>query len=273
MAQRAGILEGMRRYTGTVGVMALAMVAGCQSDDGIRMPTELDASADEPVVPEERLAEMAEFIGSHSAFGFEAFVTYEALQDSGQKLRFDLVQSIAVHQPAELWWMTLRDDGSTDTAWFSDGVFTMLKQPENIYGQVDRLGTITEMIDVLTNDYGLVVPFSDFLRSSDEPVLLEKLDSTFDAGLAWVVGKWTDHLALRNELVDFEVWIQRDGDPIPQKIAITWKLEDGLPSFVARLRNWKFSASTDGSKFQFVAPSDAELIEIIPASPVVQEGI
>jgi hypothetical protein len=272
MRQAFETRSGFRALALTIGLIALAGATACQPDDGIRMPPTLDATADDPVVPEDLLEEMSGFISSHSTFAFEALVTYETMQESGQKLRFDLVQSIAVKQPDQLWWTTLRDDGTTNTAWFSDGVFTMLKQPENIYGQIDRLGTIPTMIDVMTNDYGIVVPFADLLAGGDGPVFLEDLESIFDAGLAWVDGAWTNHLAMRNELVDFEIWIRKDGDPVPQKIAITWKHEDGLPSFVARLRNWRFPSALEDSRFEFVAPPDAEHIEIIPAAPAYEGG-
>lgn len=272
MKQIPATRGGPRGLVLSMSFIALMGATACQSGDGVRMPPTLDATDDNPVVPVDLLKEMSGFMGSHPTFAFEALVTYETMQESGQKLRFDLVQSIVVKQPDQLWWTTLRDDGTTNTAWFSDGVFTMLKQPENIYGQIDRLGTIPEMIDVMTNDYGIVVPFADLLANGEDPVFLKDLESAFDAGLAWVDGAWTNHLAMRNELVDFEIWIRKDGDPVPQKIAITWKHEDGMPSFVARLRNWRFPPTTDGSQFEFVAPADAEHIEIIPAAPADQEG-
>jgi hypothetical protein len=162
--------------------------------------------------------------------------------------------------------VTLRDDGSTDNVWYSDGTFTMLKQPDNIYGQIDGLGTIAEMIDVVVNEYGLVVPFADLLASGDGSVFLQDLESSMYAGLAWVDGRWAHHIALRNDLVDFQLWIPQDGDPVPQRLRIIWRHEEGLPGYVAQFRKWKFSPSLDDSRFEFVAPPDAERIDIIPLS-------
>ncbi len=253
----------------TLLLITLAGVSGCQSDDdGIRLPPPPSTDDNNSQSPEELLSRMSEFFTTHSEIAFEAFVTYEAVQESGQKLQFDLVQRIAVSQPDRLFWVTLRDDGTTNTVWYSDGVFTMLKQPENIYGQIEVPATIPEMIDVVVNEYGIVVPFSDFLASGDESVFLRDLESSFYAGLAWVEDAWTHHLGLRSELVDFEVWLKEDGDPVPQKLAITWKHEQGLPSYVARFRKWQSSPSLEESQFRFVAPPDAERIEIIPVSPV-----
>ncbi len=221
---------------------------------------------------EELLGQMAEFLATHGDFAFEALVTYEVLQESGQTLQFELVQRVAVSQPDRMFWVTLQDDGSANTVWFSDGLFTMLKQPENIYGEIRHLGAIPDMIDVVVNEYGIVVPFSDLLAGGDEPVLLRDVESSSYAGLAWVDGGWTHHLALRNELVDYQVWIREDGEPVPQRLVITWKQEEGRPSYVARFRKWKFSPSFDESQFRFVAPPDAERIEVIPVSPATEAG-
>ena len=244
--------------------VVLALTSGCQQDS--ETPMELPPAPDEqdPLSPEELLTQMAAFMAAHSDFAFEALVTYQSLQESGQTLHFDMIQRVAVSQPDRLFWETQEDDARSDEAWYSAGRFVMLKQPDNIYGQIDVPPTIPEMIDVLTNDYGVVVPFSDLLASGAESVFLRDLQDSQYVGLAWVEGEWSHHLALRNELVDFEVWMQAEGDPIPLKLAITWKLEEGLPGYVARFRKWNFSPEFDESQFRFDVPSGAELIEILP---------
>jgi hypothetical protein len=262
----------MRTALLTLLLITAAGATGCQRDeDSLRMPPPIPDDIDVPS-PEELLGRMSEFMSTHGDFAFEAFVTYEVVQESGQTIQFDLVQRMAVSQPDRVFWVTLQDDGSTNTVWYSDGVFTMLKQPENIYGQIRDLGAVPDMIDVVMNDYGIVVPFSDLLESGDESVFLRDLESSFHAGLAWVEGAWTHHLLLRNELVDYQLWLRVDGDPVPQKLAITWKHEEGLPSYVARFRQWRFSPSLDESQFRFVAPPDAERIEVIPVSPASEVG-
>jgi hypothetical protein len=242
----------------------LALTSGCQQAD--ETPVALPTAPDEedPLEPEELVTQMATFLAAHNDYSFEALVTYESLQESGQTLHFDMMERVAVSQPDRLFWATRHDDARSDSAWYSAGQFIMLKQPENIYGQIDVPATIPEMIDVVTNDYGIIVPFSDLLAGGDESVFLRDLQASDYVGLAWVEGRWSHHLALRNELVDFELWMQVEGDPIPLKITITWKLEEGRPTYVARFREWKFSPVFDESQFDFDAPDGAELIEVLP---------
>jgi hypothetical protein len=244
--------------------VVLTLASACQQ--GGEPTAGLPAPPDEPdsLSPEELVTQMTAFMASHDDFSFEAHVTYQSLQESGQTLHFDMIQRLAVSKPDRLFWETRNDDASIDLGWYSDGHFVMFKQPDDIYGQIEVPTTIPEMIDVVTNDYGIIVPFSDLLASGDRSVFLEDLQDSDYVGLAWVEGGWSHHVALRNELVDFELWIQAEGDPIPLRLAITWKLEEGLPGNVARFREWDFSPAFDESRFQFEAPSGAEQIEVLP---------
>lgn len=245
-------------------ILVLALASGCQQGDDPQ--ADLPAPPGEPsaLSPEELLTRMTAFMASHNDFSFEAHVTYQSLQASGQTLHFDMIQRMAVSKPDRLFWETRNDDASVDRAWFSDGRFAMFKQPDDIYGQIEVPTTIPEMIDVATNDYGIIVPFADLLAGGDRSVFLEDLQESDYVGLAWVEGDWSHHLALRNELVDFELWIKAEGDPIPLRLAITWKFEEGLPVNVARFREWDFSPAFDESQFQFEAPSGAEQIAVLP---------
>jgi len=245
-------------------LIVLALTSGCQQDGEAPVAPPLPPDEQDPLTPEELLTQMAEFMAAHDEFSFEALVTYQSLQESGQTLHFNMIQRVAVGQPDRLFWETLNDDGTSDNAWYSTGRFSMVKQPDNIYGQIGVPDTMPEMIDVVTNDYGIIVPFSDLLASGDESVFLKDLQASQYVGLAWVEDEWSHHLALRNDLVDFEVWVQAEGDPIPLRLAITWKHEEGLPGFVARFRKWNFSPMFDESRFRFDVPNGVERIEILP---------
>ena len=259
-------LKTMPGVSGAVCLLfvMLALTSGYQQDGEAAVDFPAAPDEQDPLSPEELLTQMAAFMAAHDEYSFEALVTYQSLQESGQTLHFDMVERVAVSQPDRLFWTTLNDDASSDRAWYNAGQFSMLKQPDNIYGQIDVPAAIPEMIDVVTNDYGVVVPFSDLLASGDESVFLQDLQASEYVGLAWVEGGWSHHLALRNELVDFEVWMQAEGDPIPLKLAITWKLEEGLPGYVARFREWNFSPVFDESQFDFDVPDGAERIDILP---------
>jgi len=248
-----------------LSLVVVATMMGCQQDrPATTTPMTAAPDVEDSLDPEAVVAQMTSFMSAHETFAFEAKVSYESLQESGQKLHFDLMQHVAVSQPDRLFWVTVEDDARIDSAWFNAGTFSMIKQPDNIYGQIDVPATIPEMIDVLAKDYGLVVPFSDLLSGGEVPVLLRDLEASDYIGLAWVEGKWSHHVAMRNEIVDYEVWIQAEGDPVPLKVTITWKLEEGLPAFVARFKTWDFSPGFAEGFFDFGERTETERIAIVP---------
>ena len=149
-------------------VLLLTLTSGCQSEQ----PTEKTSLWDPPALEEEEAAppegrdvilRLTDFMSSQQEFMTEALVTFEAMQESGQKLHFDLVQRVALRKPGQLFWKTLRDDATIDTAWFSDGRFTMYKEPANVWGQSDAPTVIPEMIHLLRDEYQPDIPFEDLL--------------------------------------------------------------------------------------------------------------
>jgi len=251
-------------------VLIAAGLSGCgKKEEGLRMPTTQHDQVPPPD-PEEILAKTADFMASAEQFSFDAFVMYEVVQENGQTLHFDLVHRMAFHRPGRLYWMTVRDDGGVDEAWFDSGKFAMLKRPENIYGEIDAPSTVPELVDVLIFDYKQDVPFSDILSGDLREMLLNTPEPAWFVGEAWVEGRWTYHFALVDEDVDYEFWIQKEGDPVPVKMTINWRDEEGSPGYFARFRNWNMSPGLDESAFRFTPPADAEEIEIVP--DVVEEG-
>jgi hypothetical protein len=213
---------------------------------------------------------MTDFMGAAEKFSFDAFVMYEVVQENGQTIHFDLMHRMAFHKPGRLYWMTVRDDGAVDEAWFSGGTFSMLKRPDDIYGQIEAPATVPELVDVLIFDYHQDVPFSDILSGDLREMVLNTPDPPWLVGEAWVEGQWTYHIALTDGDVDYEFWIQIEGDPVPMKLTIKWKDEEYAPVFSARFKNWNTSPALDASIFEFTPPTDAEMVEIVP--DVAMEG-
>ena len=206
---------------------------------------------------------MTDFMGNHDDIRFEALVTYEAVQDDGQKLNFDLLQRMAIRRPDRLFWITLRDDGSTNSAWFYRGDFTLLKQPANVWGQVDLSPNITEAVESLVYEYDLDVPFADMLMTeAGELWLGDEITSMDYVGEAWVEGYWTDHIALRMPGADIEFWVRHGAEPYPSRLTIVYTEEEGQPSYSARFRNWGTTLPA-GALPAFVPPPESEELEMV----------
>ena len=206
-----------------------------------------------------------DFMGAQTQLLTEALVSYQAVQESGQKLHFDLLQRMAVQRPDKLHWVTLNDDGSTDSAWFTDGRFTLLRQPANVWGVIRVPPAIPEMVRRISDVYDVDVPFGDILASDlTELWLGEEVTEVWWVGEAWVEGYWTDHVAVRKPGGDLELWVRKGDEPFLAKMAVTFTEADGQPTYEARFRKWMTALPTDMTDFTFTPPADAEQVEVVP---------
>jgi hypothetical protein len=86
-------------------------------------------------------------------------------------------------------------------------------------------------------------------------------------GLHQVNGVKCHHLAFRQDVIDWQIWIEDSDHPVPRKVVITYKEQPGHPQFTAILDKWELSASAPDSAFEFSPPAGAKRIDLTPAAP------
>jgi hypothetical protein len=74
-----------------------------------------------------------------------------------------------------------------------------------------------------------------------------------------VDGVECDHVALRNEALGMQLWIDTQSS-LPRRISITYEHEKGRPQFRARFAHWDLSPNVSDSTFAFEPPKGAEKI-------------
>ncbi len=246
----------------------VALLVGC----GASAPMEEDpwtppALADDVAeLPDGRevVQRMVDFMQATQELAVEARVTYESVQETGEKLQFEMLQRVAMRKPNQLHWVTLRDDATVDRAWYDNGRFRMTRQPANVWGEIRLPGGISEAVQGLVDDYMVVVPFPDILSGDPHDLWLgDDVTSIWYVGEALVNGRWTDHVAIRKPGVDIQIWVQQD-DPFPAKMAIVFTEDEGKPGYTARFSKWSSTLPADPSLFEFNAPPGAEKIDVVP---------
>ena len=74
-------------------------------------------------------------------------------------------------------------------------------------------------------------------------------------GAANIEGFVCDHYAFRQKDVDWELWIEQGGRPLPRKMVITTTSEPSKPQH-SMVMNWDLGAKFDDELFTFVPPAD-----------------
>ncbi len=246
----------------------VALVAGCgaaaPAEDDVWTPPALADYVGELPEGREVVQRMVDFMQGNQELAVEARVTYESVQESGQKLQFDMLQRVAMRKPDQLFWVTLRDDATVDRAFYDKGRFRLILEPANIWGEIFLPGGIAEAVQELVANYMITVPFPDLLSSDPQELWLgDDITSIWYVGEAWVDGRWTDHVAIRKPGADIQIWVQQD-EPFPAKMAIVYTEDEGMPGYTARFSKWSNTLPADSSLVEFTAPLGAEQIDVVP---------
>jgi hypothetical protein len=110
--------------------------------------------------------------------------------------------------------------------------------------------------------YGFTPPLAEFILSDPYRALGQHIKSKSYKGKENVAGVECHHLSLSGDIADSEFWIST-ADLLPHKLVATFKDRDGSPQLQANFSSWNLAPAIDAKIFAFVAPQDAEKIDMI----------
>jgi hypothetical protein len=128
------------------------------------------------------------------------------------------------------------------------------------------------MFDYVYNEYGYTVPTSDLLVDNPHDALLSGIDSGRVVGTATVAGEKCHHLAFRQDNVDWQIWIQAHGQPLPRKLVVVHKLLPESPKWSGTFTTWELNPDLKPEHFKFEAPAGMKQIELLPADEAAEQN-
>jgi hypothetical protein len=103
---------------------------------------------------------------------------------------------------------------------------------------------------------------AEFILSDPYQALSPRIKSKAYRGKETVDGVECHHLSFGGEVADSELWIGV-ADLLPHKLVATFKDRDGSPQLQADFSDWNLATPFDDKSFAFVAPPDADRIEMV----------
>jgi hypothetical protein len=216
------------------------------------------APAAQAVIEPEAIAALkrsSEFLQTLKSFNIRVEASTDEVLDSGQKVQFGSFANISVVRPNRLRADVI-DDQKQREFYYDGKTLTVYGKVVNYYASVSAPKTIKEMLAFAESKYGLEWPLADLLAPES---LAENVKSAFSVGQGRVGGVLCEHYAFRQDEVDWQIWIQTGNKPLPRKIVITSKNEEGSPQYEAVL-SWKLSPRLGDRVFRFVPPKGASKI-------------
>ncbi len=208
---------------------------------------------------------MSDFLGSQTAFRFEAEVGWDAMQVTGERLEFGGHRVMVVRRPDRARVDSVRRDGEVSTLYF-DGQRVSIDLPEDqAYVSLEKPGTLDEVVDYLTDQMDAAIPLGDLARADVYGEVAPSVISGFWVEEATIDGTPCDHIALRAKAVDVQLWVEQRDRPVPRRIVITYREAPGAPQFRAQLTGWDFAPDVSDALFQYTPPEGAERIPMLVA--------
>ncbi|MCK8602935.1 DUF2092 domain-containing protein [Desulfoferrobacter suflitae] len=209
------------------------------------------------------LMKTGEFISQTKQLSVAIRAGYDVLQENGQMIEFGELRKLTLVRPDHFRMESERSDGEKVLVLFDGKHITVFSPDENVFARAAKTGDVDQAVRHLLSDLQLRLPLA-MLFVTQLPRELERRVRAIE-----IVEENTlmdvpcVHLAARTDQVDFQIWIPAKGDPLPRRIVITYKHEEGRPQFWANLSEWNLSLSTPPGFFVFTPPEKAQQIPFL----------
>jgi hypothetical protein len=242
-------------------VVLLSLAAACaQGGGGAEEPAVAPVDPAETQAALAGLKRMSDFLASVSAIRFSAHVSYDAVQESGQKIEFGNDRQVSARRPNRARVEVMHWDGPGE-ALIYDGEHLSLSIPDHrVYAYLVRKGTTAEAIDELVLEHGVPSPLADLLHPELYAEVADRVTSGIRVGEATLDGVACDQLAFRSEKLDFQIFIRKGDEPVPLRLVIDYRNAEGRPQFRATLRDWELNPDLPEELFRFVPAAGSQRV-------------
>ena len=212
---------------------------------------------------EKLMKQMHKYMKSAQQVKFHAEITFDEVLSVGSKMQHLASMEASLRRPNRLHVDYDGDLGGKEF-WYDGKSITLHDADLNLYAQFPAAATIKEALKQAIDTYDLSIPLADIFSGKAYDELMGNIAYGVYVGLSEVDGILCHHLFFVGFFTDWQVWIEADEDnPLPRKIVINHKEEEGYPQYSARFTNWNLGASLTDNDFIADIPEDAEEIEFI----------
>jgi hypothetical protein len=252
------------RTLGTRGLLSL-VVLGCVSAIGPESSQAGDVQvAAQRVMPDAlaALERMGEHLKTLNQFTLSATATSEDVLDHGEKVTIGGEITYHVKSPDRLR-LDIRTDKRERQYFYNGKTVTIYAPALKIYSIFPAADTVAKTIKEAEDTYHVEVPLADlfYLGTKGSEADASNIISAFYVSDALINGAACAHYAYRTATENFQVWIKKEGDPLPCKIVRDIAADPARPQYTAVL-TWKTDEAFAEDVFNFTPPEDAKMIEM-----------
>jgi len=206
------------------------------------------------------LKQMSDLLSASPAYSFNALTIKEQVLPSGQKLQYDSAISVKMQRPNALFVNEI--SGTKKKAlWYKNSQMTLVDKTKNFYATTKTPANTEDTLDFIMDKYEVSMPLSDFVFKDLYKNLTQNVLSGFYVAKTEINSIKTHHLAFRQNNLDWQIWIDAEGKPVPRKFVITYNDKTSIPQFEAFFKDWNLNPQFQPNEFNFIPSKDAVKIE------------
>lgn len=226
------------------------------------LPTSLRASAKESKIDPaalESLKKVCATLSAASAFTYETKGIVEAPTTSGQTITLFPAMEVSVKKPDKLR-VELRGEGPAFD-FFYNGKTAIASAPESKNYSISAAPpTLDEMLPALEKETGIHLVTAPLLFKDPYAVIGRPITSAAVIGSSVVDGMSCQHLAFRSPGVDWELWVDEGGKPLPRRLVVNFTDQRDLARVLVEFSKWNLRPWLRDSSFEFSKPADGHEI-------------
>jgi len=252
-------IQQMKKRNFIFGVMLVLSVAAthhAQGQDNAPEPVVDSIPADSAL---KILSRSTRFIEAAPAFSAKGDAGGELILKNGQLVEYGTTFTTIFVRPQKYFLRLSSRDGSESTMVFDGETITVASyvNGQHLYDTTPQRGDVNESLDQLSREAGSSRELAYFLTEQMTQTLVETLQSSFLLGKSTIDGILCDHLAIRSDTRDGQVWVERGDEPVPWRILITHRDKPGLPRFWVQFNEWNLEPEVADSTFSYTPPEGA----------------
>jgi hypothetical protein len=221
------------------------------------------------------LMKMGDFLAQAKQFSVSIRAGYDVLQETGQMIEFGELRKLTLVRPHHIRADAERSDGEKVLVLFDGKEITVFSPEEEVFASTAKPGDLDNAILHLRRDLQLRLPLAMMFVTNFRSELERRVRSVQFVELTTLMDVPCVHLAVRTNAVDFQIWIPSEGDPLPRRVVITYREEEGQPQYGANFSEWNLAPNPPESFFSFTPPEGVQripfLAELEVAKPNVEE--
>lgn len=241
-------------------MIVMVFLFGCSTANEKKSKKETDdnTKSEAKNIVDPQVMSKVESMGKHlrelEKFEIDSKSTFDIVLENDQKTEFEAKIRYKVRRPNKLF-AEIKSDRKYRQYFYDGKMFTIYSPKEKLYGEFEFNGTVGELVKKL-NDFGIEFPLSDLFVWGTEEAKAKMVTSA--------ISLEEDHLAIRQDKIDWQVWIKGGKNPVPTKVLYEINDDKARPKMTASLK-WNQKPSFGDSVFDFKKPKGSMRIKLNPA--------